>query len=163
MGLDCIKGNQNIYFKSRKHASEYNDRLCSRDGAADLLGVSSSTLADYELGNTKVVPVDKVVLMADLYKCPELKNNYCKNECPIGQNEPIAVKVDSIERTALKIISVLDEKEIRDLSKSIITICADGKISHDERPVLLDVVRRLDILMESVSEMKLIAEKELES
>lgn len=49
-----------------------------------MLGLSVSTLADYELGNTKVVPVDKVVLMADLYNCPELKTGYCKHECPIG-------------------------------------------------------------------------------
>lgn len=39
----------------------YNERLYSREGAAELLGISVSTLADYELGNTKVVPVDKVV------------------------------------------------------------------------------------------------------
>ena len=51
----------------------YNERLYSREGAAELLGISVSTLADYELGNTKVVPVDKVVLMADLYNAPELK------------------------------------------------------------------------------------------
>ena len=61
----------------------YNERLYSREGAAELLGISVSTLADYELGNTKVVPVDKVVLMADLYNAPELKTGYCKYECPI--------------------------------------------------------------------------------
>ena len=61
----------------------YNERLYSREGAAELLGISVSTLADYELGNTKVVPVDKVVLMADLYNAPELKTGYCKHECPI--------------------------------------------------------------------------------
>lgn len=67
MGTDCTKTNDNIYFRCRKEAAKYNDKLNSRESAADLLGVSVSSLADYELGNTKVVPVDKVVLMADLY------------------------------------------------------------------------------------------------
>ena len=66
MGKDCTKTNENIYFKCRKEAALYDERLRSRESAADLLGVSPSSLADYELGNTKVVPVDKVHLMADL-------------------------------------------------------------------------------------------------
>ena len=75
--------NQNVYFQARKKAAAYNERLWSREGAAELLGISASTLADYELGNTKVVPVDKVVLMADLYKTPELITGYCMRECPV--------------------------------------------------------------------------------
>lgn len=66
MGKDPIKENNNVYFKARKKAAAYNERLYSREGAAELLGISISTLADYELGSTKVVPVDKVVLMAEM-------------------------------------------------------------------------------------------------
>lgn len=66
MGRGPTKSNENVYFVARKKAAMYNERLYSREGAAELLGISVSTLADYELGNTKVVPVDKVVLMADL-------------------------------------------------------------------------------------------------
>ena len=73
MGNGCTKENQNVYFRARKEASMVNEKLFSREGASELLGISVSTLADYELGNTKVVPVDKVVLMADLYNCPDLK------------------------------------------------------------------------------------------
>ena len=88
MGRGPTNENTNMYFQARKKAATYNERLWSREGAAELLGISVSTLADYELGNTKVVPVDKVVLMADLYntinmclrehvtrvKAPELSN-----------------------------------------------------------------------------------------
>lgn len=73
MGRDCSKASGNVYFEARKTAAEYDDRLYSREKAAELLGISISTLADYENGNTKFVPVDKVVLMADLYHQPELK------------------------------------------------------------------------------------------
>lgn len=67
MGKEPLKENTNVYFQARKRAAMSNDRLFSRENAAELLGISPYTLADYELGNTKVVPVDKVVLMADLY------------------------------------------------------------------------------------------------
>ena len=60
MGNDSTKINENIYFKCRKEAALYDERLRSRESAADLLGVSPSSLADYELGNTKVVTVDRV-------------------------------------------------------------------------------------------------------
>ena len=82
MGKGPINENNNVYFKARKRAAAYNERLYSREGASELLGISVSTLADYELGNTKVVPVDKVVLMADLYNAPELITGYCMGECP---------------------------------------------------------------------------------
>ena len=72
MGRGPTNENTNMYFQARKKAATYNERLWSREGAAELLGISVSTLADYELGNTKVVPVDKVVLMADLYNAPVL-------------------------------------------------------------------------------------------
>lgn len=90
MGKGCKKTNENVYFKARKEAAKYNEKLYSREGASELLGLSVSTLADYELGTTKVVPVDKVMLMADLYNCPELKAGYCKHECPIGKSIPMA-------------------------------------------------------------------------
>ena len=98
MGRGSTKGNENVYFVARKRAAMYNERLYSREGAAELLGISVSTLADYELGNTKVVPVDKVVLMADLYNAPELKTGYCKHECPICSYLPVATEVKGLER-----------------------------------------------------------------
>ena len=104
MGNDCTKEIQNVYFRARKNAALYNEKLFSREGAAELLGISTSTLADYELGITKFVPVDKVVLMADLYNCPELKTGYCKNECPIGKHIPLATSVSGIEGIALRIL-----------------------------------------------------------
>ena len=66
MGRDAAKACENQCFRCRKEAAKYNKKLDSREGAAEMLGISVSSLADYELGNTKVIPVDKVVLMADI-------------------------------------------------------------------------------------------------
>lgn len=63
--MACTKQDDSVWFECRKRAAMYNDKLNSREGAAELIGVSPSSLADYELGVTKVVPVDKAVLMSD--------------------------------------------------------------------------------------------------
>ena len=86
MGRDAAKACENQCFRCRKEAAKHNDKLGSREGAAELLGISVSSLADYELGNTKVIPVDKVVLMADIYNAPELMAWYCSSECLIGKS-----------------------------------------------------------------------------
>jgi transcriptional regulator with XRE-family HTH domain len=161
MGSGCMKENDNVYFRARKNAAIYNDKLYSREGASELIGVSSSTLADYELGITKVVPVDKVVIMADLYNCPELKTGYCKHECPIGKTMPIATQVKSIEGIALRIIREFDSEKIKNIEQSLIDIAADGIISDEEKPALEDILKRLDALAEVISEMKLVGEKAL--
>lgn len=161
MGLGSKKDNQNMYFRARKEAAEYNERLSSREGAAELLGISSSTLADYELGITKFVPVDKVVLMADLYNRPELRTGYCKYECPIGKHIPLATSVSGIEGIALRLIWEFDSDKIKDMEKKLVDIAADGLISEDEKPILEEIIGRLDELSIAISELKLAGEKVL--
>ena len=156
-----MKDNDNVYFVARKSAALYNDKLWSRDGAAELLGVSISTLADYELGNTKVVPVDKVVLMADLYNCPELKNGYCKYECPIGKTMPIAAHVKSVEGNVLRMVKQLDSGRIEKIKRKLVDIAADGSIADEEKPELEEIISYLNDLAEVISETRLIGEKVL--
>ena len=57
--------NENVYFECRKRAAIHNERLNSRAGAAEILGISESTLAHYELGITKNIPVDVAKLIYD--------------------------------------------------------------------------------------------------
>lgn len=40
MGAKPTKATENIYFRCRKEAAKFNDTLNSREGAAELLGVS---------------------------------------------------------------------------------------------------------------------------
>ena len=126
MGKDCTKTNENIYFKCRKEAALYDERLRSRESAADLLGVSPSSLADYELGNTKVVPVDKVHLMADLYNAPQLRTMYCKYDCPIGAFLTVATEIMSLDTIVLKLLNGLEEGKLTEVKKQLISIAAMG-------------------------------------
>lgn len=161
MGRGSTKGNENVYFVARKRAAMYNERLYSREGAAELLGISVSTLADYELGNTKVVPVDKVVLMADLYNAPELKTGYCKHECPICSYLPVATEVKGLEEITLRLMKRLDCDELNRIKKELVDITEDGIIDETEKPELKKILAFLDEVAESISELKIVGEKYL--
>ena len=162
MGRDAMKAGENPCFRCRKEAAKYNDRLNSREGAAELLGGSVSSLADYELGITKVIPVDKVVLMAELYGSPELKAWYCAEECPIGRGFPMpSAELSSVERTAMQLLKQLRESDVQDVKDTLIDITADGVISEDERADLARILEYLDELIKAAGELRLIGEKVL--
>ena len=162
MGRDAMKAGDNPCSRCRKEAAKYNDRLNSREGAAELLGVSVSSLADYELGITKVIPVDKVVLMAELYGSPELKAWYCAEECPIGRGFPMpSAELSSVERTAMQLLKQLRESDVQDVKDTLIDITADGVISEDERADLARILEYLDELIKAAGELRLIGEKVL--
>lgn len=130
MGSNPTKAADNIYCRCRKEAAKYNDRLNSREGAAELLGISASSLADYELGITKIVPVDKVMLMADLYNAPEIRMYYCANECPLGNGRE-EFKDMPAERTYIRL-----KNAIGDMDKAMQTLSGimdDGVIREDEK------------------------------
>lgn len=162
MESNCTKCNGNIYFACRKEAALYNDKLNSRESAAELLGISPSTLANHELGITKTVPVDTVVMMSDLYHAPQLKNLYCKNECPIGRSLPVATEIDSLEGITVRLLAGLDDEEIREMKRRLTNIAADGKIDDEEKPDFDLIMGNLDRIAKSISELRMLAEKFME-
>lgn len=163
MGKGPMNENTNVYFQARKKAAIYNERLYSREGASELLGISVSTLADYELGNTKVVPVDKAVLMADLYCAPELITGYCMRECPVHGFLPLATEEKSIQGIALRLLKGFNEDELKAMKVDLIEITEDGIISQEEIPKLKEILNKLDGMAEVISEMKIAGEKYLKN
>ena len=159
MGSGYEFSNDNVYFRSRKSAAKYNDKLYSREGAAELLGISSSTLSDYELGLTKTIPPDMVVKMADLYNAPDLCNRYCNRECPIGSRLNISDEIPTLDRVVLKLVNVLDDDNINDIKKKLLSIAEDGKITKDELEVIDEIEKRLSKVSRSISELMLICKK----
>ncbi len=150
---------QNVYKRCRLRAAQYNEALSSREKAAELLGISPSSLANYELGITKTVPVDMVVMMADLYNAPELRNMYCKLECPIGKFLSMATDVKDLDNITIRIMNSLDDDEIRGMKKSLLKIAEDGKISEDEKDDFNNILEKLEDIASEVSELKILAEK----
>lgn len=140
MGCNPTKAAANMYCKCRLAAAKGNDKLNSREGAAELLGLSPSTLADYELGNTKVVPVDKVNLMADLYNAPELKHWYCTNICPLGEDMP-PIELGELDRLTIKTLAVLRKTTF--IKEDLLDITSDGLITPEEKPKLEEIIDTL--------------------
>lgn len=159
MANECMKTNENIYFRCRKEAAKYNDKLNSRESASELLGVSVSSLADYELGNTKVVPVDKVVLMSDLYNAPQLLNGYCARECPIGCRKDIATEIQPIERTTVGLLDLLQNEKISRYMSALTSIAVDGQVSEDEKSKMTEIVAYLNQVRVLVEELTLFDNK----
>ena len=156
MGRRPTKAGENPWYKARMEAAKYDDRLLSREGAAERLGMSVSAVSDAELGLSKCMPVDKAVLMADLYRAPHLLNWYCLNECPIGCRLPISDEVLGIDRVTVKLLKNLRVDDIKDVKEKLIAIAADGVISDDEKPDFRDVLGYLDELARTISEIKTI-------
>ena len=131
MDSNCRKLGETPYRECRKQAAIYNDALGSMERAAEMLGVSVNTLSNYELGVT-VPPVDIIIVMADLYRAPQLKTMYCKNECLIGRCMPVAVEAGSIDNIVIRIIKQFKESRIEGLKDKLIGIAEDGKVSEEE-------------------------------
>lgn len=156
MGRDAMKAAGNPWYEARKKAAEYDERLHSREGAAERLGMSVSSVADAELGLTKCMPVDKAVLMADLYNAPHLLNYYCLNECPIGCRHSISDEVVDIDRVTVKLLKRLKVDDLEKVKDRLLDISEDGVIEDAEKPDLASVLNYLEDLAKVISELKTI-------
>ena len=154
-----MNDNENVYFRCRKEAAKYNDVLNSREGAAELLGLSSSSLAEYELGITKLVPVDKVVLMADLYGCPELMNLYCSETCPIGCRKEKATELWTLEKTTVNLIDMLSDGSLEMFISKLTHIAIDGKVDEDEQQTMSEIVAYMSKVRVLIEELELFEDK----
>lgn len=146
-----MKLEQNVFYQARKKASEGNERLNSREGAAELLGYSSNKmLAEWELGN-KIPSPENVNLMADLYCAPELRPYFCKHLCPLGGDWPEidTIAIDSLDR--ITVIALNTMKNVDDSKMKLLEIAADGKVTADEHETLMSVINTLKE-METVSQ-----------
>ena len=103
MSKFATKAAANMFCQARYEAAKSNERLSSREGAAEEIGIDRTRLARIELGST--IPYqEEVLLMADCYKAPELKGNYCREMCPLGKNMP-KIENAGLDRISLRMLS----------------------------------------------------------
>ena len=152
------KSIKNKYTVARLRAAEYNEKFKSREGASEMLMVSKDSLSNYELGLCKIVPCDVVVRMADVYNAPELMNDYCISECPIGKITGQDIELKPVERLALQLIKNTNNMNyIRD---TIADITSDGIIDISEKPKLKEILSFLDDIKKNIKEIELFCRKE---
>jgi len=158
MGRRATIAVNNVWYEARMEAAKHNDRLKSREGAAELLGMSVSAVSDAELGLTKIMPVDKAVLMADLYKAPQLLKFYCNNECPIAGCGCLSEEVNPIEKVTVNILKRTRFEDLAHVREKLVDIASDGEIAKDELDELSNVEDYLTELCKTISELKTLIE-----
>ena len=160
MQNNCINSNENRYFACRKRAAKKVEFLKSRMGAAEELGISESSLRNYELGLAPV-PEDVVVRMSDLYDAPELESYFCMNECPIGKRIGSALSCDvkRLDTIACSFLYHSDDDKLGQIRSTVLRIASDGKLSPDEK---IEMQRAVDYLMnlsKDINDMKLLLQR----
>lgn len=147
---------ENAYYSARIKAAEYNDQLHSREGAAQVVCIERTRLANIELGNINPHP-EEVNLMASSYNAPELLNYYCSSQCPLGCGRVDRLEPRNLESAALKIDRLT--RNIDEIAESISDIAEDGKITDAERPLFDRDIQQLLALKKSIEELILVAKK----
>ena len=150
MSKIATKAADNMFCQARYEAAKFNERLSSREGAAEELGIDRTRLARIELGST--IPYQEVVLlMADCYRAPELKGNYCREMCPLGKNMP-KIENEGLDRISLRMLSSF--RKINEAKETLLDITTDGVISDEEKPELEEIIRTLDEVNEITQNLK---------
>ena len=139
----------NAYLMARKKAG------LTREQASELLGNSPSTQANYELGVTKTIPPDAVVMMSDLFNAPELKYHYCANECPIGRGMPIPSGCGRIEPISVKAIRLLSGEPAEEATDKILEILSDGRLTEENLTTITWLIKYMDSLSRTLFELRL--------
>lgn len=153
----ATKAAGNVFYEARMAAATWNDRLNSREGAAEITGLDRTRLAYIELGTINPHP-EEVLILADAYNAPELLNHFCSRMCPLGVHTVRPVQLQELERSTLQLLSTL--QGIPALKDTLITICADGVISDQEKPQMEEILKRLDDTAASIEALKLYYRKQ---
>ena len=150
MSKIATKAADNMFCQARYEAAKFNERLSSREGAAEELGIDRTRLARIELGST--IPYqEEVLLMADFYRAPELKGNYCREMCPLGKNMP-KIENEGLDRISLRMLSSF--RKINEAKETLLDITTDGIISDEEKPELEEIIHTLDEVNEITQNLK---------
>ena len=154
----ATKAADNVYYQARIEASKFNDKLSSREGASEVIGIDRTRLARIELGSLNPYP-EEVLMMADTYNAPELGNHYCSQQCPLGMETVPQLEVGELDRLTLQVLSSL--QKISFIKDSLINIASDGVITNEEKPILEQIMEALDLISAHAQSLRLWAEKNL--
>lgn len=153
----ATKAAGNIFYQARKEASSWNDRLSSREGAAEETGVDRTRLAYIELNTVNPHP-EEVLILADTYNAPELCNHFCSKMCPLGVKTVNEVEIGELEKTVLQLLSVF--QSLPQVKAELIDIAADGVIDDGEKPRMENIIAKLDEAANKIQALKIYFQKQ---
>ncbi len=146
---------ENAYRRARKAAAEREPLLNNSESAQDIVHIERSRLIAIEKGHKAPYP-EEVLTMARVYDAPELCNQYCTGQCPIGrENKPLIY--DDLSQVSTRLMSAL--YFLQNASDRIFSILEDGKVSREEQEDFGKILETLDKLSYGAQSLKLWAEK----
>lgn len=151
------KTSSNVFYKARCVAATHNEQLSSREGAADIMSIDRGRLYRIESGIANPYP-EEIHLMADLYNAPELKNYFCKNMCPLGEDIP-KVEIADLDRITVRTLSAI--RRMKETGELLLNITEDGAIDESEKDDMEKVLQSLEELEQIAQTMKLWIKKNL--
>lgn len=141
---------------------EVRDSLgLTRDQASELLETIEPSKLERIESEKQLPSPDDVMIMADKYGEPNIRNYYCANQCPMGQHYVPRIKFNDLEKTVLKLIASLNSMHAK--QDKLIEIAEDGKISEDEMRDFIGIQKELEKVSLAVSAMEVWTEKMMSS
>lgn len=151
MGKQSTRENKNIYQLYREAQG-----LTREKASEKMEGVSASRIEKIEYELQEPTPYD-IVQMADCYKRPDLCNYYCSHKCVIGDRYVPEVEICELSNIILETIAGLNE--INPLTRRLIQIARDGKITDDEIKDFAFISKKLDEISLAVDSLNLWIDK----
>lgn len=143
--------------EARMKAAAYNEKLATQAGAAELLDVGSpETIGRWE--RDEAAPSNmNVRRMAQLYNAPELLQNYCAMQCPIGCGRVNPCSGITLEQSTIRLFNEVDG--IDATAKTLLLIAADGQVSKAEADQFNAAVQKLGDIKTAITALQMYAEK----
>lgn len=153
----AAKTSANAFYRARYRAAMHNERLSSREGAADIMSIDRGRLYRIESGLANPYP-EEVHLMADLYNAPELRNYYCTEMCPLGC-EMAKASVEDLDRITVRVVSAF--RRLDTAKELLLDITEDGIVTEDEKQDMHEVLESLKGLEGIAQSLKIWVRKNL--
>ena len=131
----------------------------TREKAGELIpGFSPERIEKIENGRTQIQPED-VMLLAEYYKKPSLRNYYCVNECPIGRVHALKAEPKELAQIAIETLNVLNQMNKN--KDRLLEIVEDGEVQADEYADFAEIKATLDRIALSVSNLQLWVDEQI--
>lgn len=151
MGKRSVKKDKNIYQICREEME------LTREKASELLQtISADRIEKIESGKSLPHP-DEIIQMSNCYKTPNLCNQFCAKECPIGQKYVPEVSMKELSQITLEMLASLNSMDKK--KERLIEIVADGKIDEDEYKDFASIQSELEKISLAVEALQLWVEK----
>lgn len=153
MGKRSTLSAGNVFYEARIAAASWNDKLNSREGAAEITGLDRTRLAYIELGTINPHP-EEVLILADAYNAPELHNYFCSHLCPLGQRTVHPIELNALEASTLRLLASFNRLNLPAVFEDLIEVAAYGA-TEENKPRIKDILLKLDDAADKIQALKL--------